>query len=395
MRMTTQICIVSERLMPNLIPALMLRPERVLLLSSVEMDELGMRARLQDLLSSCGFSVVVRGGLPSGGLSLIRAYATAMVDELQPLSRLGDVVLNLTGGNKLMAIAFSEVLGPVVQRMIYTDTAHGLLEELPRSGQGEGISRALEGVVNVALYLRAQGMRPRVSRSDEAAWVDAVLRRRALTKNLGRQAGSLGDFFGAVNALASQALDEHGDSVVEPRQYFRQAPWGHWAATLRQIEAAGLVRWDGRTGLEFSDTDATRYLNGGWLEEYAWLAARELHPDDLRLGVEGDWEQTRRGRNELDVVVVHSNRLLLIECKTLRMGRDSQSDTDLLYKLDSVGDDVRGLFGEVVLLSAREPSALIEDRAGHHRIQVVGPARLGDLQRDIRDWMERGQFPGR
>ena len=394
-RMTTHICIVSERLIPNLIPVLMLRPAQVLLLSSAEMDEQGMSARLQDLLGSCGFSVSVRGGLPSGGLSVIRAYATAMADELQEISRLDEVVLNLTGGNKLMTIAFSQVLGPVVQRMIYTDTAHGLLEELPQSGQGEGVSRPLEGVVDVALYLRAQGMRPRVSRSDDIAWADVVRRRRALTKHLGRHAGALGDLFGAINALASRALDERGESVVEPRQCFRHVPRGRWAEALRQIETAGLVRWDGSTGLEFADLDATRYLNGGWLEEYAWLAARELRPDDVRLGVEGDWEQTRRGRNELNVVIVHKNRLLLIECKTLRLGRDNQSDSDLLYKLDSVGDDVRGLFGEVVLLSAREPSALILDRAGHHRIQVVGPARLADLQRDIRDWMERGLFPGR
>jgi hypothetical protein len=96
---------------------------------------------------------------------------------------------------------------------------------------------------------------------------------------------------------------------------------------------------------------------------------------------------------KLDVVIVHDNRLLLIECETLRLGRDAAQDRDLFYKLDGAGDDVRGLFGEVVLLSARDPSALIKDRAAHHRIQVVGPDRLAALQRDSRDWMLEGRFP--
>ena len=391
--MTLHICIVSDRLIPNLIPALMLRPEALLLLSSAEMETLGLTGRLRDLLVSCGFDVSVKGGVPSGGLSRIRDYARALMDELRRLAPEDELVLNLTGGNKLMTIAFSQVLGPVVSRMIYTDTAHGLLEELPGPAGTQGASWALEGVVDVPLYLRAQGMRPRVCRSDATEWVDAVRRRKHLTKYLARQARALGGLFGAVNALASQALDSRGESLVEPFQQFREPPRGRWVDVLRRIQDEGLTRWNGSTGLELKDVDAARYLNGGWLEEYAWLLARELSPDDVRLGVEGDWEQTRRGSNELDVVVVHQNRLLLIECKTLRLGRDLGVDSDLLYKLDSVGDDVRGLYGEVVLLSAREPSPLIRDRAAHHRIQVAGPACLPRLQRDIRDWMEHGLFP--
>jgi hypothetical protein len=303
-------------------------------------------------------------------------------------------VLNLTGGNKLMALAFAQVLGPAVGKTVYTDTAHGLLEELPGPGERNGISRPLDGVLDVPLYLAAQGMRLRESLSDQERWERAIVSRRSLTSHLGKQCSRLGDFVGAVNAMASRALDERGASLAEPVQRFRHPPRGRWAEAVRRIAASGLARWDGGRELEFPDVQAVRYLNGGWLEEYAWLAARELRPDDLRLGAQGDWEGTRKGRNELDVVVVHANRLLLIECKTLRMGRDLAEDRDLLYKLDSVGDDVRGLFGEVVLLSARAPSDLIRDRAAHHRVQVVGPERLGLLQRDVRDWMAHGRFPG-
>jgi len=39
------------------------------------------------------------------------------------------------------------------------------------------------------------------------------------------------------------------------------------------------------------------------------------------------------------------NELLFLECKTLRHGREGAKDADLLYKADSLGHDVRGLFG--------------------------------------------------
>lgn len=217
--------------------------------------------------------------------------------------------------------------------------------------------------------------------------------RRRLTKHLGREALQLGPFFGAVNALAKSALDERGESLVSPWQRFERPPRGAWRLAIQDVEQAGVARFDGLTGLAFLDAEGARYLSGGWLEEYAWHAVQALAPDDVRMGVTGVWAGTARGRNELDVVVVHRNRLLLIECKTLRLGREDQKDSDLLYKLDSVGDDVRGLFGEVVLLSARTPSPLVVDRAGHHRIRVVGPDRLGRLQMDTATWMQTGRFP--
>lgn len=389
--MTTHLCIVSERLLANLIPALMQRPDRVLLVSSEEMDQRGFTARLQALLESAGLGVAVEHGLPSGGVAEIGAYAERLRDGIGRHST-GPVVLNLTGGNKLMTLVFSQVLGPVCTKMIYTDTANGCLEELPHPVGSSGATTPLKSVLDVPLYLQAQGFRVRSVRSRDSGWRELVQGRRSLTKHLGKHAPSLDEFFGAINGIAKDAR-AGGNVLVEPRQSLRGVPRGIWADALRRMAASGLLSWDGGTEVTFTDLEGTRYLNGGWLEEYAWLVAQELRPDDVQLGVEGEWEGTERGRNELDVVVVHANRLLYIECKTLRMGSEAEKDSALLYRLDSVGEDVRGLFGEVVLLSAREPSPLIQDRAAHYRIQVVGPERLGRLQRDIRDWMESGRFP--
>ena len=338
-------------------------------------------------------AVTCRTDLPSGSLARIAAYATELAAELRQTAPAEEWVLNLTGGNKLMTLAFWQSLGPVVGKMLYTDTANACLEEWTWPDCAAAVSRPLESVLDLPLYLEAQGLRLLQVRSADPEWRTRVQARCVLTKYLAKNSRWLEGFLGQINHMASQALDASGETLETPSQTFNTKPRGSWIRAVKQIQQSGLAHRDGELGLEFRDVEAARYLNGGWLEEYAWQEAQELHPDALGLGVEGEWEDTRRGRNEFDVVLVHRNRLLLIECKTLRMGRDHEKDTQMLYKLDSLGEDVKSLFGEVVLLSARTPSEAVRDRAAHHRIQVVGPDRLPKLQRDLRDWMEQGRFP--
>jgi hypothetical protein len=50
------------------------------------------------------------------------------------------------------------------------------------------------------------------------------------------------------------------------------------------------------------------------------------------------------------VLVVHNNPLLVIECKKLRFG--TAKDSEVIYKLDSITDEMNGLFGSTLLVSA-------------------------------------------
>ena len=272
--------------------------------------------------------------------------------------------------------------------------SNNVLEQLPQKDDPERAGQSpLLGVLDVPLYLAAQGMTLRKSLSDNSGWRQRADQRKVLTKYLGKQSGKLGDFIGQLNYLSNLALDNAGRQLKEPVQRFNSKPRGIWREAIQKITEAGVIEWDGVLTLNFIDVESTRYLGGVWLEEFAWHQAKDLQPDDIHMSAEGTWEDTQKGRNELDVVIVHNNRLLLIECKTLKIGRDNQADDHMLYKLDSVGDDVKGLFGEVVLLTARTPTAAVKDRARHHHIQVVGAERFFHFQKDLQHWMETGRFP--
>jgi hypothetical protein len=127
-------------------------------------------------------------------------------------------------------------------------------------------------------------------------------------------------------------------------------------------------------------------LKGGWLEEYAWHVVRDERPYDCRINVRGNWATGQQAFNEFDVLASHRNQLLFIECKTLSYTQGGE-DSELIYKIDSLSSDARGLYGQSWLLSAREPSQTITDRALLANLRVLGPEELPKLRDHVRKWM--------
>jgi hypothetical protein len=127
-------------------------------------------------------------------------------------------------------------------------------------------------------------------------------------------------------------------------------------------------------------------MAGMWLEEFAWLAAQQAGANDARCGVEIRWESSTNTLNELDVLVTHNNKMLVIECKTLRMQNNPNlKPSDILYKIDSIGDSIKGLFGRAVLLSALEPTAGMRERAKTQYIDILRPSELANY---LNRWMK-------
>ena len=346
--MNLHICLVSAQILPNYIPILMDKPDQVHLVSTAQMQ--AMTTRFQKMLEARGIAVVVHPNMPDSFLTEIHEYALELQGKITGLVPDAVITLNITGGNKLMMLGILEIFRPDVQRIIYTDTANDVIECLHDRTQ-----EPLASVLDVRQYLLAYGAVYRRSVSDDAAWFIRVGQRKAATKYLATHGRELAGLFGALNALASQALSEDGTQLLLPKQQLQNHPSGSWRKGLHELAQVGVIEWDSSVGFIFKDAEAARYIGGIWLEEYVFHIARDSGADDVCSGVEITWEGSKNSRNELDVLIVHHNRMLVIECKTLRLGRDEQKDADILYKIDSLGDDVRGLFGETWLVSAREP----------------------------------------
>ena len=391
--MSAHVVLVSDQVLQNLIPILMERPAWVFLVLTEEMARRGADRRLTRQLRSAEAQIIRCGHCPDTGFPQIQAFANQVAETVLNAGADTEIVLNATGGNKLMSLGFVEAFRGIASRILYTDTAHRRIEYLSSAAQDASVPAPtpMSNVLDVPAYLRAQGFQFQRAVSDDAEWRDTAAARKAVCKFLGRRIADPGlqRFIGTMNYLAGRALERLPDSRQErlaaPVQSFAHPPHGLWQETMAQLATADLLSWEpGAEYFRFTDLAAAQFVRGGWLEEYAYHAVHDAGVHDARLGVEGTWDNQAAMTNEFDVLACHLNQLLHIECKTLRY-RD-ENDNEIAYKLDSLGDDVRGLFGRTWLLSAREPTEVLIARARRARIRLVPPSELQHLRDLVRAW---------
>lgn len=377
------VCLVSDQPLPNLIPALMLKPTAVHLV--ITADKIAEGRRLQRLLEEQGIRVIRHADAPASNLPQINEFALKVAEQLEAD---GPCVLNLTGGTKLMSLGFFHTLTSMLPhtQAIYTDTRTGQIESLTR----ESSSIALEPVLNVPLYLRAYGLNLQSAQNEQTRWLDQADRLKPLTKWLAQNAGAIEGFIGKLNDAAQSA---GGGSAEHFRARQPLEAWGKGADALSQIclPEYGLLDRISDGTVAFKTAEAVAYLAGGWMEHLAWHTLNDLHLPglDIRCGAQVLWaerENQRRAPNELDLVAVYRNRMLLIECKTARFGNNAQKDQDILNRLDSLGRNAGGLFSTTLLLSARRLSDEVRARAAALRIQWIDCTNLGSFRKAVEEW---------
>jgi hypothetical protein len=219
-----------------------------------------------------------------------------------------------------------------------------------------------------------------------AGWQAAAQERADLTRWLGEHSAELGGFLGALNHVANAArADPHRHKPFEPEQRLRHIPNGAPKELLRRACAHGLISWGGADTVHFHDDSAAQYLGGGWVEELAAHKMRGLRPN-------GGWEPRlciehvdTRTRNELDAVLVHDNRMLVVECKAARPDDDL---SDWIYKLAKLAEAVGGQMAQAMLLSAREMNQAQRNRAKEYRVDVLSAGVLRQLPERLRHWTQ-------
>lgn len=388
--MKIHIGVVSDQLLQNLIPVLIEKPDKVYLLSSDEMVNRGKAKTLTDELKKFGIDCVLHSEMPDADMRAIQDFSLRVAANIREAHPDAEITLNATGGTKLMSMGLVDVWRGEADKIIYVDTSHRRIEILPDSKGHVAPSIPMGNELDVPAYLRAQGFKYVKAASDDPAWRERVMNRKEVCKFLGRHAGSLTWLIGDINRMVNSAVEqtsEQGEKLEKlaaPKQSLSATPRGDSFAALQKMVAAALLKWEeGSQQIEFIDMERTRFLCGGWLEEYAWHVMRDEKLFDVRMSVNVADKQTR---NEFDVLACHQNQLLFVECKTLRFS--GLNDNEIAYKVDSLGQDARGLFGETWLLSARKPTGILVDRAKRARIRIVGPDELPRLRDIVREWMQ-------
>ena len=166
---------------------------------------------------------------------------------------------------------------------------------------------------------------------------------------------------------------------------------------LDMLEDNQLLENEHGKSVWFISAESARYCAGGWVEEFVALkteeAAKSADP------ILGSWRANVHARsvdsgtlNEIDLMVVHNNRTLVVECKAARLYDDNINDW--LSKLQELAQRVAGSHVACLLVSAHPLSDVQRDRANLMRIGVCDGDELQHFGRYLHNWMKTGRFAG-
>ena len=406
-RLTLMVCIASAQSAANILPVAARRPDRVVIVQSEKMAR--KAEELKDWLTTYGNyqpeQLDIRNGLPDSGINRLTEYALDLRRELEDSWPEHRLIFNATGGNKLMALAFVDVFRDDNIEIIYTDTDHDVLEVLEPRNQP---AQRIPAVFNIPSYLASQGYLAGKTDSDDENWCANALRRKSLTEWLVENIDSLikndgSGFLPQVNRIIhNEVLDRN--QLRSPKDYQELNYVGYRDhKVLRRLAEEGILAWTAHDAkkIQFPSAEAAQYLGGRWLEEYAWHIARDTGAKHIAAGMDiTDAAQRKDGvRNELDMVIVHNNRLLLVECKTGQIHKEHR-DSKVIYKLDSLASHAGGLYCERLLVSAAPVDhrrknghkVKVSDRARSYDIDVLQYQGVKKLREVLLNWMETGRL---
>jgi hypothetical protein len=374
-RPTFHVCIATGQNLANLIPALQLGARRVAILETPAMKTSAQN--LKTALVAHGIEVerhLFDDSTPERILASADEIATTLGERA--------LVFNVTGGHKLMTLALSEKMRLADElHLLYCETRHDRLDWLAPQAETE----PLDNLLKLEDFLLTQGYRIDSRGERDGYWAHDAQQRETLTRKLGDEADKLARFFGTLNRLADRCLSNEPAGPYQFEQELEFTPGGRNADVLELAQRHGLLSWDGDTRLVFRNEAAARYFRGGWLEEYAWIKLRGLRPHDWSVNLES--KTLNQTPNEYDALVAHRNRLLLIECKTTRFGRDGLKDASYIYKLAQLAQQTGGIMARSLLLSARPVSDEVWQRARDSQVDILAGEAIKTLPDYLRKWM--------
>jgi len=328
----TIICLVSKQAMANIIPVLELSPDKVILLRTY--NESSTAENIYKLLSSRSIDVHIHENFidPYDYLK-IKEECENIINSNSDL----ELILNATGGTKIMSIAAIEIFRKYEKTIIYNEMENSeirfLYPDLP--------SKKFQKSISVRDYLLAHGY---VILED--------------LKNSGR-AEAKSEFFKYLSkerllTFISFYSELKSKGLLTPSYYKNKNK-------LNPYKNYGFVFEYKKDKFTISDVQSKNFFEstlqnfnlGDWLEDLLFLILKESKPYDISYGVKIKNTKTNV-ENEIDVILTKQYRLFLYSCK------DNKNLTkDALYELDVLKLLVGGTFGYATLVYTKDNENII------------------------------------
>ncbi|MCX7806130.1 MAG: DUF1887 family protein [Planctomycetota bacterium] len=368
--MNVLLCLLSDQHVPNLLSVHHLKPDRLILLESEDMQ--------RKSASRCFLDALKAGGLDYSDMrDIVSLDRVADFPAIQNALRSAygkypDArwTVNLTGGTKPMSIAAYEFFKALGARLLYVEANR------PNEFRFFDTGTTETGMHNLTIkeFITGYGFSLSKPKDKVRQAEDRARRWGVCAREIARTASDqdlliLGD--SDRDKARKKGLNLQPGQLTPSDPQLRERLAKTFSLQTKNNSLVGCL-----------DRHACGFLTGGWLEVFVWgvldkhTSALDLR--DVRLGIEvakaGD---TASGSiapgqaNDLDVAFIHNYGLHVVECKSGAQSHDPKADA--LYKIEAVLRQYRALRVRSYLVTT---SSNVLDRTGQIEDSIRNRAEI-------------------
>lgn len=318
--MKTLVCLISRQVMANLIPILTLDIQKVVLLYTKE--EQRSHSNIKQAIEGIGRDIRLEE-------HLIGAYDFEGVQQLcrKLIQENNEIVLNTTGGTKVMAFAAYSAFNHEKKPIFYLDS-------FDNKAIYFNPYKVTEHIVKIPLeiMLAAHGYK--------------ILNFRSVQELETRK--SLVIFIGNFYYQLYGCLAQYRRYMFNNIKYFSPIIFRELGFEISWVKNGGIRIKYGNKTILLSDYD---YLNGLWLEELTYWYIHDKGWDDLKVGVslsyQGQIIEESDTLNEVDLMGIKNGKLYLFSCKA-----GITKDKKDIFELEALRSLAGGTFGKAYFINS-------------------------------------------
>lgn len=335
--MSTIFCLVSRQSMANVLPVLMFKPQQVVLFSTPE--EKKSADNLEKLFQLKKIKVKRVDGLDAYNYLKFKDEVKQQLKNFEE-----EIILNVTGGTKLMALAAYEAFAEKDKKIIYCDTEHQKIISLMPEYKIEN----LQADISIEDYLLSYGYHIKETKDFSLIEKFYPLFEFIIDKKI------MEEFINFFKYIREKHVEDRPRITIlsKNRNFYFYKNFDNYSIQFNPHNKKSI------------SINITEYRLGDWLEYYVYYILKEKYKLNPLTGVKIISDENVE--NEIDVLVLKDYKLYNYSCKSGKS--DNQYD---LFQLETLRNITSGTFGKGIFVTANKHSEKFFNRAKELSIKVI------------------------
>lgn len=288
------------------------------------------------------------------------------------------IIVNLTGGTKLMALAAYQIFSGYGYRCFYQEYSTGEIIWLDDETRISDHQQTMKLVRYLKAYQFDVIKKQKITDIPHSYRTYVHLVEEFLNKNYEKNI----TLISKLNAHASEKKLSKEELDKFRMDYEEEEFVEHLSKETGVFELKGKA-------LHFSNKEDQRLVAGAWFEILTAQALQKVEQiRDLSLSVEivkSTQRNTAKTFQELDVMAMLIQKLIIVECKTINW-KNASSASDAIYKLSALGQ-IGGLNTLACFVSLYDLPASAKTRAAENNVHFICGKNVLQMTQNLKKWL--------